>query len=319
MASGCCLYAAEVSVAMLEQGYAVLFLVLIADQSGFPLPAAPFLVTAGAMIRAGRLDLWAVLGLSLLASLIGHTAWYWAGRSRGHKILQRVCTLSLEPDACVRRTQDLFAKWGAVSLIAARFVPGLDIMAQPLAGIIGMSWPRYLLLNIAGALLWASAFLGLGVAFGKELQSAIAPALHLMGVWLAPMLVVGIMIYFGVKLARRFSIIQGLQVTRMSVDELKRRMDAGDPITVFDLRHPLEARLFPHTIPGAKRFPRDDLSSHIESMPPSQEVVVFCNCPHEIASARIAVALAARGFTNVRPLDGGLDAWERRKYPVVPL
>ena len=304
---------------MLEQGYAVLFLVLLADQAGFPLPAAPFLITAGAMIRSGRLSLVPVMGMALVASLLGHTAWYWAGRSRGHTILQRVCTLSLEPDACVRRTQDLFAKWGPVSLLAARFVPGLDIMAQPLAGIIGMRWPRYLFLNVVGVSLYAGVFVSLGFAFGKELQSAIAPTLHLMGVWLAPLIIVGVVGYFINKLFKRFRVVQGLKVARMTVDELKRRMDAGDSVTVFDLRHPLEARLFPHTIPGAKRFPRDDLSSHIATMPPTQEVVVFCNCPHEIASARIAVALAERGFTNVRPLDGGLDAWERKKYPVVPL
>lgn len=271
------------------------------------------------MIRSGRLSLLPVIGMSVVASLLGHTAWYWAGRSRGHTILQRVCTLSLEPDACVRRTQDLFAKWGPVSLLAARFVPGLDIMAQALAGIIGMRWPRYLLLNVVGVLLYAGAFITLGFVFGKELQSAIAPTLHLMGVWLAPLILLGVVAYFINKLFKRFRVVQGLKVARMTVDELKRRMDAGESVTVFDLRHPLEARLFPHTIPGAKRFPRDNLSSHIEAMPPTQEVVVFCNCPHEIASARIAVALAERGFANVRPLDGGLDAWERKKYPVVPL
>ena len=304
---------------MLGQGYAVLFLVLLADQAGFPLPAAPFLITAGAMIRSGRLELVPVVALALIASLVGHTAWYWAGRSRGHTILQRVCTLSLEPDACVRRTQDLFSKWGPISLIAARFVPGLDIMAQPLAGIIGMRWSLYLLLNVLGVLCWAGASVGLGFAFGKEMQSAIAPTLHLVGAWLAPMIIIGVGIYFINKLLKRYRVVQGLKVARISVDELKRRLDAGDAVSVFDLRHPLEARLFPHTIPGAQRFARDDLGRHIATMPPTQEVVVFCNCPHEIASARIAVSLAERGFTNVHPLDGGLNAWERKKYPVVPL
>ena len=302
-----------------EHGYLLLTLIVLADQSGLPLPALPFLLAAGALVENGTLHGPLLFLLSITASLVGHGAWYVAGRMRGISVLRRVCQLALEPDACVRRTQDMFAKLGPWSLIALRFLPGLDVMAQPLAGMSGMPPERYLLLTLLGAVLWVGAPLGLGYAFGPQLQQLSAPLARL-GQWMLPVVIVGgFGLYVVYKLVQRWRLLRDIAVLRITVDELKTRMDQGDNFVLVDLRHPLEAKLYPHTIPGARRLARSELESYLAKLGKPQEVVVFCNCPHEIASARLAMSLAQKGITNVRPLTGGMDAWEDRAFPVVPL
>lgn len=311
----------NVQTLIAEHGYLMLTLIVLADQSGLPLPALPFLLAAGALVQTGTLHGPILFLLSVLASLAGHGAWYVAGRLRGISVLRRVCQLALEPDACVRRTQDMFTKLGPWSLIALRFLPGLDVMAQPLAGMSGMSPERYLLLTLTGAVLWVGAPLSLGYLFGPQIQQLSAPVLRL-GKFMVPVVVVGgFILYVLYKLVQRWRMLRDIAVSRITVEELKTRMDRGDEIVLVDLRHPLEAKLYPHTIPGARRLGRSELESHLVKLgkPQDQEVVVFCNCPHEIASARLAMSLAQKGITNVRPLTGGMDAWEEHAFPTVPL
>lgn len=309
----------NVQALIAEHGYIMLTLIVLADQSGLPLPALPFLLAAGALAQAGTLHGPLLFLLSVVASLAGHGAWYVAGRLRGISVLRRVCQLALEPDACVRRTQDMFAKLGPWSLIVLRFLPGLDVMAQPLAGMSGMPPERYLLLTLTGAVLWAGAPLSIGYLFGPEIQQLSAPVLRL-GRFMVPVVVVGgFALYMNYKLVQRWRMLRDIAVSRITVEELKTRLDRGDSIMVVDLRHPLEAKLYPHTIPGARRLARAELESHLVSLGQPQEVVVFCNCPHEIASARLAMSLAQKGITNVRPLTGGMDAWEDHAFPTVPL
>ena len=93
--------------------YLVLFALVFAEQIGLPVPALPFLLAAGALVRTGQLDLGASLAVGVFASVLSDVVWYWIGRRRGMTVLNLLCRISLEPDSCVRRTEDLFARHGA--------------------------------------------------------------------------------------------------------------------------------------------------------------------------------------------------------------
>ena len=297
----------------------MLGLVVLADQSGLPLPAAPFLIAAGALVQAGTLRPLPLMLLAVGASMLGHAAWYYAGRSRGLTVLRRVCKLSLEPDACMRRTQDIFSRLGPMSLVVVRFIPGLDTMAQPLAGISGMSPQRYLALNFVGATAWVGSFLWMGYFFGAALlHDLVLQALHL-GAQLLPWIGGALGLYIAFKLIQRWLVLLAVRMERISADDLKAQLDAGAAPLVVDLRTSLEVRLAPRTIAGAIRVGRRGLAAHLAKFGHAHAVVLFCNCPHEIYAARIALGLTRQGYTNVHPLEGGLTAWQGRKYPTVPL
>ncbi len=293
----------------------VFFFVLI-DQIGLPVPAAVTLISAGTKVREGIYAWPQVMAVSLAASLIGHSLWFALGRRLGVRVLHRLCRVSLEPQACVARIERLFQRWGPVGLVMARFVPGLDILAQPVAAIIGMHPLRWLGLTLAGGVLWAATLMALGYVVGEHLQGALTPARRAVGVYLTPILACGLIAIVGAVVLRRYRSILGLDVKRIGAEELKARMDAGEAFIVYDLRHPLQLRLAPYTLPGAQRFTRASLDRQRAQLSPPPAVVLFCNCLHEIASARLALALAREGVGNVFPLDGGLSAWARLKFPL---
>src|SRR6266404_4517245 len=147
---------------LLHHGYAVLLAWVFAEQIGLPVPSLPILLAAGALAGTGRFSFAGSVFLSVFASLVADSAWYGMGRVRGIKVLQLLCKISLEPDSCVRRTEGLFAKQGARSLVFAKFVPGLGSVAPPLAGIFNMRPSRFFLFDVLGALLWSSFYIGLG-------------------------------------------------------------------------------------------------------------------------------------------------------------
>ncbi|HET6345062.1 MAG TPA: VTT domain-containing protein [Myxococcota bacterium] len=299
-----------------SHAYGVLFLAVLADQTGLPVPAAPFLVAAGAMLREGTVSPWPVFALATSASLMGHTAWYVAGRLRGVAMLRLVCRLSLEPEACVRRSQELFARWGPLSLLMARFVPGLDTMAQPLMGVAGMPPAQYMAWTLAGAILWVGVLVGIGYGFGTA--NALAHLVSL-GKGLVGMLVLSLGAYALWKVFQRARQESELRIARITAGELKGRLDAGEAPVIIDLRPPFELRFNPLTIPGAERMNRAAAEARLAGLAKDSPVVVFCSCPREAGSVRLARTALARGMTEVRPLEGGLDAWIARDYPVVRL
>src|SRR5712691_2508672 len=114
---------------LLRHGYSVLFAWVLVEQLGLPVPSVPLLLAAGALAGRGRLNLSLVAALPIVAALLSDALWYELGRRRGVKVLQFLCRISLEPDSCVRRTENVFARHGARSLLVAKFVPGLNTAA----------------------------------------------------------------------------------------------------------------------------------------------------------------------------------------------
>lgn len=164
-----------------QHGYVVLFVWVLAEQIGLPVPSIPFLLAVGALAGAGRLNLVFVLALGVLAALLADLLWYYAGRRRGPKVLQLLCRLSFEPEACVHSAQRVFTKHGARSLLVAKFIPGLNLVAAPLAGLIRMRVLRFLLFDGVGAFVWVAGYAGLGYLFSDQLQQIAAYAMRLSG------------------------------------------------------------------------------------------------------------------------------------------
>ncbi len=260
---------------LIRHGYAVVFGWVVAEQLGLPIPAVPVLLAAGALAGAGQLSLVMALGLAVAASLLSDSVWYLIGRLRGGKVLGLLCRISLEPDSCVRRTEETFARHGARSLLIAKFVPGLNTVAPPLAGIIGMRVPRFLWFTGLGGLIWAGAFVGLGYVFSDQLERVARHAARL-GAWLVALGVLGLAAYVGGKYLARRRFLRRLRIARISPDELKAKLDAGEPLVVVDLRHSLDFEAEPTIIPGALHLTTDELEARHAEIPRDREIVLYC-------------------------------------------
>jgi membrane protein DedA with SNARE-associated domain/rhodanese-related sulfurtransferase len=303
---------------LVEHGAAVLFLVVLAEQIGLPLPAVPFLLAAGALAGAGQLSLPLAIVVAVLASLIGDVVWYYLGLYRGRQALALLCRISLEPDSCVRRTEEFFVRHGMWSLVLAKFFPGLNTVMPALAGLFHVTLLRFALFNGLGALLWTTAFVAPGYAFGAQLIELGAYAAEI-AAWLAVGLFGGGSAYIVYKLIHRWQFLRALRMARITAEELKQRMDAGQLVLIVDLRRRMDVDADPYAIPTALRLAADELEHRHHEIPRDQEVVLYCNCPNEVTAAEMTLRLRRKGISRVRPLAGGLNAWRELNYPVESL
>ena len=258
-----------------RHGYAILFVWMAAEQLGLPIPAVPLLLAAGAMAGAGRLNLGLVLLVSVAASLLADAVWYEMGRRRGARVLQFLCRVSLEPDSCVRRTEQVFGRYGVRSLVVSKFVPGLATAAPPLAGIFGMRWPLFLSLAGLGAVAYTGTFTGLGYMFSTQLEMIAERSLRL-GEGLLLILGGALATYVLARFWQRRRFLRGLRMARITPGELKERLDGGEEIFIVDLRHALDVETKPHHIPGALHLSPDDLDARHPEIPRDREIVLYC-------------------------------------------
>jgi membrane protein DedA with SNARE-associated domain len=261
---------------LLRNGYVLLFAAALCDQLGAPLPAAPLLIGAGALARSGRLALPQIIALSILASMVGHSAWFWAGRKRGGSVLRLICRISIEPDSCVRRTEDLFARHGGRALVAAPWIPGLAVVSSPLAGFSRMSWKRFLALDALGALIWASVYAVLGFAFGPELKLALDAALRL-GSWFVLGAGIALGVWLGWKIAQRQALLRSVELPRAEPATVLARLDSEAAPLVVDLRHELDLEANPTSLPGAVVVGPDELLQWAEGIPREREIILTCD------------------------------------------
>lgn len=298
-----------------EHGASVLFWVVFIEQVGLPIPAIPLLIAAGALVGAGKMSLATALLVPIAAALPPDLAWYYLGRIKGGKVLGFLCRLSLEPDSCVRDTENLFQRYGPRGLLLAKFIPGFNTVAPPLAGIVGMAVTTFALYDIAGTLIWAAVSAGVGALFSNQLEQ-LATLLDQAGGLMLVVVLIGLAGFIGYKIYHRQKFLRYLRMAKISVEELKARLDAGEAISVVDVRHPLALDLDPETIPGAINFTMEEIDYRHHEIPRDRDIVLYCTCPNEVSSARTAFLLKKKGIHRVRPLEGGLDAWRERQYPV---
>lgn len=296
----------------LHNGYIILFLLVLADQAGLPIPAAPVLVGAGVLARSGSVQIPTIMALSAAASLIGHGAWYWAGRRRGAAIIKLLCRLSLEPDACVRRTEELFKHVGPTSLLWVRFIPGLDVLAQPLVAMAGMPWPIYLVITLVGALMWSGSLLALGYAIG---QTGIHDLFSGAGTQILAFGAGALVVYLAYKLVLRL-LSRSRDVPRLDPAELLTMLEAGRPLVILDLRTHGELKRSQEHIPGSKHLSRRERRALSHAPKEGFGAVVLCDCPKEAGSAYMAAVLKRGGWQDTWALAGGFSGWKQAGYPV---
>ena len=260
---------------LLQHGYMVLLGWVFAEQIGLPVPSMPLLLAAGALAGTGHLSLFASLVCVVLAAVAADFIWYSLGRRRGIRILQLLCKISMEPDSCVRRTEGAFAKRGARSLLFAKFLPGLSTVAPPLAGVFHMRVHRFLLYDAVGSILWASTFLGLGFGFSGEIER-IAERLENLGGGLLFLVLGAFAAYIGYKFFKRQRFLRELRIARITVDELKQKIDAGEELVIVDLRHSMDFEAEPEIIPGAFRMDAKELEEKNDRLPRDREVILYC-------------------------------------------
>ena len=296
-------------------GLTLVFLNVLLEQLGLPVPAIPTLVVAGALAANGKLPGLAVGAVAVAASLIGDSSWYLAGRAYGVRVMKLLCRISLTPDTCVSQTQASFERWGPRALVIAKFVPGLSMIAPPLAGATRMGFVRFIAFSGVGACLWVSAALLAGWLLRAQIANLL-PRLSGIGGTVVVIVLVLLGGYIAFKWWERRRFYALLDMARINVDELYERMQGESVPVIVDVRSPTALGLERRRIPGALQLPVQDVQRHARSLPRDREIILYCNCPNEASAAQAARLLIHQGFRQVRPLRGGLDAWIAAGYAV---
>jgi len=290
---------------------------VLLERLGVPIPAMPIMIVGGAAAAEGEYPVALIFTLAVVASLIGDAAWYALGRVYGMRVLRLLCSISLSADSCVRQTSSHFERWGAWTVFLGKFIPGAGSVAPPMAGVMRMDLWRFTLLTIAGSSLWVGISIALGILFARQVTELLAKLED----WGAvALLVVASLVaaYVALKWWERQRFYKTVRMARITVEELKSLMDAHPKPLVVDLRGAAE-RADGRSIPGAHAISLAEIEQRIADFPKDREIVFYCNCPNEASAATAAKALHDLGYTRVRPLLGGLDAWIDAGYDTMNL
>jgi membrane protein DedA with SNARE-associated domain len=234
------------------------------------------LLAGGALAGIGKLNVPFVLSVTLFAALLGDQLWYQVGLRRGRQVLPFLCRIALSPESCVRRTKEIFTRYGPRSLLFSKFIPGLAIVASPLAGIFHLPPLRFLLWDGLGTFIWVGVLVLLGYTFGNEIKDLTIRTSGL-GPWVGMVVPVSMGTYVVWKYIQRKRFLHRLAITRVTPEELKQRLDAGEDLLILDLRQAVEFEVEPLTIPGAIHLSIEELKKQHQSIPRDREIVLFCN------------------------------------------
>src|SRR3954469_25918607 len=160
----------QLTTLLVQYGLVLVFVNVFLVQAGMPVPAVPTLILAGALAAGSGPSVTAIIGVAVLGSLLGDSIWYVAGRIYGMRVLQLLCRISISPDSCVRETETRFLRWGPISLIFAKLVPGFATVTPPLASASRISCGRFIVYSALGAALWAGLAVGAGRLFFRQID-----------------------------------------------------------------------------------------------------------------------------------------------------
>ena len=290
-------------------GLALVFINVLVEQVGLPVPAVPTLIVAGAAAATGQISAAAVFGVAVLACFIGDGLWFAGGRIYGRRVMSLLCRISLSPDSCVRQSEYHFERWGKAALVISKFVPGLSTVTPPLAGAMRMGWPSFVLLNGIGIALWAGLPIAAGMLFYDQIGRVIE---RLEGYGTAAIVLVGALLvaYVAFKWWERRRFYRALRLARITVEELRSLIEGGKQPVVVDVRSEVSRKADSRFIPGALTIdPAAEIDARLRQLPKDRDIVFYCTCPNEASAAQVAKKLIELGYTRVRPLQGGLDAW----------
>jgi membrane protein DedA with SNARE-associated domain/rhodanese-related sulfurtransferase len=289
-----------------EYGVLIVFVVVLVEQMGLPIPAYPVLIVAGALAMDGGTPLPGVLAVALLACMISDFFWFRAGRHYGKRILKLLCRISLSPDYCVSQTEDNFRKWGPKSMVVAKFIPGFNTIAPPMAGALGTGIPTFLGFSVLGGLLWSLTGISIGAYFHRDVDQVLG-ILETMGSTALMVLGSLLVLFILYKYVERKRFQKAMQTERISVDQLRDLLDEGHQPIMVDARSATAQMLEP-AVPGALLVNGDPLGV-VAALPKDRHIIVYCSCPNDVTAANVAKQLHSHGYKLARPLHGGLDAW----------
>ena len=307
-------------VFFVHYAYVILFLWVLVEQLGIPIPSIPVLLTAGTLSATHRIHASYALLAVLAACMVADSVWYLLGRRYGSSILRLLCRLSFEASTCVAKTEGYFTRRGPVTLLFAKFVPGLSTVSAPIAGQTGMPYGRFFFYDLAGSIIWAEAYLMAGRFFGDVAQKS-APFFHLLSHFAFVVFVMMVLGFMGYRVFKQRRFL--LQVRSMVIQpaELKKMMDTAEAAGnimpfIVDLRHPLDYLPDPRVLPGAVRIGPNEIAKRQAEIPRDRDVILYCTCPNEETSAKVALQLQKYGVHRVRPLHKGFDGWKYLGYPL---
>ena len=301
-----------------DYGVLIVFAVVLVEQIGLPIPAFPILIVAGALSVDGDTHWPAVLAVSLVACLISDFFWFRAGRYYGKRILKLLCKISLSPDYCVSQTEDNFNRWGPKALIVAKFIPGFNTIAPPLAGAMGTRVPTFLGFSVLGGLLWS----GTGIAIGAFFHTSVDQVLDILSTMgTTALIVLGLLLvlFVSFKYVERKRFHQSVEIDRVTIDELRNMLEQGHEPVLIDARS-VTAQMLEPAVPGALLFNGGDTTAEISALDKGRHIIVYCSCPNDVTAAHVAKQLIGQGYKRAKPLHGGLDAWNAafgKRDPVV--
>lgn len=296
--------------------YLMLLIAVFARQLCLPVPAILFLLSAGALAGSGKLSIVGILLAAVVGCVLADLVWFEAGRLRGKRVLRLLCALTADPSYCIRRGREIFARKGVRLLLVAKFVPGLDGICPPLAGMLGASRTAFVAYDAGGATLWAGAYITCGFIFAQQLdrveQQISVAATAIVLIFGTPLL-----IFFALKLAQLVLMIRLLRPMHIQPELLKSRLDSGAKIGVIDLLRFEEDPEGVAAIPGAIRLDPLEIrrKKNIE-LPPDVDLVVYCRSKNSFVSARVVAAMRKHGIHNVNVLTGGLESWKALGFPL---
>lgn len=305
----------DLAAFLIEHGYLLLVAFVLFEQIGLPLPASPMLLAAGALAAAGHLNFWHAYLLGMAACLCADSTWYLLGRKYGNHVVRLLCRFTLEPDDCTRRTGDLYHRYGVFALVIAKYIPGLNSIASPLAGLLRVKPYKFLFFDAIGATLWVGGILGVGYLFDTQVER-IGQWLIGLGSGFVVVLIVAFALYLSGKIWIRRRFVARLRTARISPEEVWKRLKSGDALAVVDLRHQEEINLVGAKVPGAIQILPEELRQRAAEIPRDRDIVLYCSCPNEATSARTAMRLQSRGIGRIRPLLGGYEGWVEAGLPI---
>lgn len=299
----------EPAALLARWGILLVFGSVLLEHGGLPLPAAPLLVAAGALAEQGVLRPELVLLAAVGACLLADHVWFLTGRRYGRRLLAGICRLSLSPDSCVRKTDDLITRHGAPLLLVAKFLPGVSAVAIPTAAAMGIPYRRFLLFDGLGCLMWSGAYVGAGMVFSREVNRVIE-AMGTVGGWSLAALAALFALYIGWKVAHRRRLRNLYRLVRISPTEMAELLAGEHDLLVLDARSELARLADPRLLPRSIAVADDDVFSLLPHDAHDKTIVTFCTCPNEASAALLADRLIKAGYSRVRVLSGGTEALE---------
>lgn len=262
---------------MARHGYALTFAVLLAEAIGLPFPAAIAMVAAGAAVAGHTLSGPGVLLAAMIALIIGDTAQFWLGRVAGWSLLGFLCRLSMNPETCILHSAESFYKRGKMTLLFAKFIPGINTMAAPLAGSMKMHFGQFLRLDMAGALFYAGAYLMLGY-WSRDFLAATLNGLQAAGRTMEVILIAAVVVYAVYRIAQFAKYKKYRIMPRVQVDEIAARLatEGSDRLQIVDVRSHGYYDIGAERIHGSIRIEPNNLDEEIKTLPKDKDIYLYC-------------------------------------------